>query len=130
MYRINVFKLRKRLFQSGEILKQASRAIASSCQDSIVAYGELMHNLKSVHGLMGKPGRKSGSYNHLKSIGTAMILAPSPEPFTDLIGLALIGFAKGAEKHKPPLTLCEIGEESHSILKGIRSSNNLSRLRF
>jgi hypothetical protein len=52
-------------------------------------------------------------------------MAPSPEPFTDLIGLALIGLAKGAEKHKSPLTICEMGEESRSMLKGIGSSSNL-----
>ena len=112
-------------------MKQASKAISSSFQDSISAYDEMIRNLRSVQGLMGKPGRKRGSYNHLKRIGTAIILAPSPEPFTDLVGLALIGIAKGAEKHRPPLTICEMGEEGRSILKGIGSPNNLpGRLRL
>jgi len=106
-------------------MRRASQVITNSCQDSISACDELIRNLRSIRSLMGKPGRNSRSHNHLKSIGTAIILAPSPEPFTDLIGLALIGLAKGAEKHKPPLTICEMGEEGRSILRGIGSSNNL-----
>jgi len=70
---------------------------------------------------LGKPEQRR-SYKHLKSIGTALVLTPSPEPLSDIIGLALIGVAEGAERRKPPLTVSEIGEEGRSILKGIGSS--------
>jgi len=102
-------------------MRRASQAVIESCYESLQACSDLICSLRSVQGLMGKPGQRR-SYKHLKSMGTAMILAPTPEPFTDLIGLALISVGAAAEKRKTPLTISEMSEEGRSILKGIGSS--------
>jgi len=49
-----------------------------------------------------------------------MILTPTPEPFSDIIGISLLGIAKYLEWRSPPLTLSDIGEEFRTTLKNIR----------
>ncbi|MBM5805780.1 MAG: hypothetical protein FJZ49_06960 [Candidatus Verstraetearchaeota archaeon] len=102
-------------------MRKATQVVMESCGESLQACEDLASSLRSVRGLLGRHEQRR-SYKHLKSIGTALVLTPTPEPLSDIVGLALIGIAAGAEQRKPPLTVCEMGEESRSILKGIRSS--------
>jgi len=105
-------------------MKKSAATLHESCRDSASAYAQVASNMKSVRNLVGKQGT-SRNYAGLKSFGTALILAPSPEPFTDVIGLALIGIGTAAERRKPPLTITEMCEESRTIFRGLNSSRHL-----
>ena len=105
-------------------MKKTTAILHESCCESTYAYGEVSSSIKNVRTLVGKQGQ-SRSYAGLKNIGTALILAPSPEPFTDVVGLALIGIGTAAERRKPPLTIMEMCEESRTIFKGLSSSSQL-----
>jgi len=104
--------------------QKAIKILRGSCTDSLRAQTELSTSLKSVRSLIGKPTMKS-SDRGLKKIGTALIMVPTPEPFSDIAGLALIGIGMAAERHKPPLTMTELCVEGSSILKGISNSRVL-----
>lgn len=114
----------KSFFRGKIAMKKATATLHQSRQESVKAYTEVVSSVKSVQSLVGKQGQ-SRSYAGLKTIGTALILAPSPEPFTDAIGLALIGIGTAAERRKPPLTIVEMCEESRTILRGLSSSRHL-----
>ena len=105
-------------------MKKTAATLHDSCRDSATAYAQVALSVKSVRNLVGKQGQRK-NYAGLKSFGTALILAPSPEPFTDVIGLALIGIGTAAERRKPPLTITEMCEESRTILRGLNSSRYL-----
>lgn len=104
-------------------MKKATTALKESCNESLHAYNELSSSLKSIKPLVGKPGPRR-SYANLKRIGTTLLLIPSPEPFTDVLGLALIGAGVAAERRPPPLTIAELCEESRSVFKGLNSSKS------
>jgi len=110
----------------GDPMKKAIQAMKESCHESFQACDGLSSSLNSIKPLVGKPNRKSNSAG-LKTIGTTLLLIPSPEPFTDVLGLALIGAGVAAERRQPPLTITELCEESRSIFKGLNSSKPLGR---
>jgi hypothetical protein len=105
-------------------MKKATATLHESCRDSANAYSEVASSVKNMRSLVGKQGQRR-SYAGLKSFGTALILAPSPEPFSDVVGLALIGIGTAAERRKPPLTILEMCEESRTIFRGLSSSRYL-----
>lgn len=107
------------------IMKDAKRALLESSRDAACAYADLERNLGSLKGLVGRPG-KGRACKNLKHIGAVLLLAPSPEPVTDMIGLALIGAGALAERANP-LTLTELSEEGGGILKGILNFSNECR---
>jgi len=96
-------------------------ALKESCIESLHAYNQLASSLKSVKPMVGKPGQMR-SHANLKRIGTTLLLIPSPEPFSDVLGLALIGAGVASERRPPPLTIAELCEESKSVFKGLNSS--------
>ncbi len=98
-------------------MEDAKRALLESSRDAACAYEDMAHNLRSVRGLMGRPG-KERVCKHLKHVGAALLLTPTPEPFSDAIGLALIGVGTIAEKMKP-LTLAGLSEEGGEILREV-----------
>ncbi len=98
-------------------MKDAKRALLESSRDAVCAYGDMAHNLGSVRGLMGRPS-KGRACKHLKHIGAALLLTPTPEPFSDAIGLALIGVGTIAERMNP-LTLAGLSEEGGEILREV-----------
>lgn len=108
-------------------MKKACEALAESCRDGLQAHSDLESNIRSLKTMVGKPGQR-GADKGLKKIGVALLLAPTPEPFTDIVGLALIGIGVASERHKPPLTIFELGEEGHSLIKGIEKSRHLGKL--
>jgi hypothetical protein len=105
-------------------MKGTAATLHESCRDSTTAYAQVASSVKSIRSLVGKQGT-SRNYAGLKKFGTALVLAPSPEPFTDVIGLALIGIGTAAERRKPPLTIMEMCEESRMIFRGLNSSLHL-----
>jgi len=105
-------------------MKKTAATLQESCRDSTMAYSQVATNLKNVRSLIGKHGKRR-DYAGLKTFGTALILAPSPEPFTDVVGLALFGIGTAAERRKPPLTILEMCEESRTIFRGLNSSGLL-----
>jgi len=107
-------------------MKKATMALKECCNESLHAYNELSSSLKSVKPMVGKPGQRK-SYANLKHIGTTLLLIPSPEPFTDVLGLALIGAGVAKERYPPPLTIAELCEESRSVFKGLNSSKSFGR---
>ena len=107
-------------------MKKACEALRASCTESLQAHDDLSASLNSVKKLVGKPTQGSSSKG-LKRIGVALLLAPSPEPFTDIVGIALIGVGAAAERHKPPLTISELCIEGSSIVKGISTSRPLGK---
>jgi hypothetical protein len=105
-------------------MKKTAATLHESCRDSTTAYAQVALSVKNVSNLVGKQGQHR-NYAGLKSFGTALMLAPSPEPFSDVIGLALIGIGTAAERRKPPLTITEMCEESRTMLRGLNSSRHL-----
>jgi hypothetical protein len=105
-------------------MKKATATLHESRQESAKAYSEVASSVKTVQSLVGKQSQRR-SYAGLKTIGTALILAPTPDPITDAIGLALIGIGTAAERRKPPLTIMEMCEESRTIFRGLNSSRHL-----
>ncbi len=106
-------------------MKDACRALVDSCKDSAKAYEELDTGLRSLKGIVGSSGQRR-SYKNLKRLGVAIILAPSPEPFTDLVGLALIGAGEAGERFRSPLTLSDMPEESYSLFKSLEHARPFS----
>jgi len=102
-------------------MKDACRALIDSCKDSSKAYEELDTSLRSLRGVVGSSSQRR-SYKNLKRLGVAIMLAPSPEPFTDLVGLALIGASEVGERVRPPLTLSDMPEESYSLFKSLENA--------
>ena len=110
-------------------MKRAIQAVKESWGDrheTLQACGGLSSSLRSIRPLVGKPNQRGNSAG-LKTIGTTLLLIPSPEPFTDVLGLALIGAGVAAERRPPPLTISELCEESRSIFTGLGSSKPLGR---
>lgn len=105
-------------------MKKATATLHQSCRESTDAYAQVASSVKNVRSLVGKNGQRR-SYAGLRSIGTALILAPTPDPFTDVVGLALIGIGTAAERRKPPLTILEMCEESRTVFRGLSSSRHL-----
>lgn len=105
-------------------MRQATRALMGTCEETLTACREFQTTLKSLKSLAGKPGQRR-SYRRLKEIGTALLLTPTPEPFSDIIGLSLLGIAKYLEWHSPPLTLSDLGEELRTVLKNLNLINEL-----
>ncbi|MEM4234843.1 MAG: hypothetical protein QXU75_06820 [Candidatus Methanomethylicaceae archaeon] len=100
-------------------MRQATRALVGSCEEVLSAYCELQRTLKSLKSLAGKPGQRR-SYKRLKEIGMTMLLTPTPEPFSDIIGISVLGIAKYLEWRSPPLTLSDVGEEIRTTFKNMR----------
>ncbi len=100
-------------------MDNATHALIGSCMCTLSAYCELKKTFKNLQSLAGKPGQRR-SYKRLKEIGLTLILTPTPEPFSDLLGLSILGAAKYLEWHSPPLTLSDIAEESRTIFKNMR----------
>jgi hypothetical protein len=105
-------------------MKKACEALAASGKENLQAHADLESSLRSLKKIVGKPGQKAGGDRGLKKIGVALLLAPTPEPFSDMVGLALIGIGVASEHHNPPLTLCELGGEGRSILKELEKSRH------
>jgi len=93
--------------------------LVGTCEETLSALCQLQTTLKGLKSLSGKPGQRR-SYKRLKEIGMTMILTPTPEPFSNIIGISLLGIAKYLEWRSPPLTLSDIGEEFRTTLKNIR----------
>jgi len=106
-------------------MKDACRALVASCKDGAKAYEELDTGLRSLKGVVGSSGQRR-SYKNLKRLGVAMLLAPSPEPFTDLVGLALIGAGEVGDRIRSPLTLSDMLEESYSLFKSLEHARPFS----
>ncbi len=106
-------------------MKKANQALVESCEDGSNALNGINYSIRSLKGLVGRAGQR-GQNRNLKRLGTAIILAPSPEPFTDIIGLALIGAGEIGEHRKPPLTITEVGEETCTIFKDLFSSRHFT----
>lgn len=106
-------------------MKKADQALVESCEDGSRAYTDINCSLRSLKSLVGNSGQ-GRRHKNLKRLGAAIILAPSPEPFTDIIGLALIGAGELGEHHKPPLTITEVGEETGNIFKDLLSSRHFT----
>jgi hypothetical protein len=117
--------VRTSLFSEVKIeMKRATATLHESCIDSANAYSEVTSSIKNVRSLVGKHGQRR-SYAGFRTFGTALILAPTPDPITDVVGLALIGIGTAAERRKPPLTILEMCEESRTIFRGLSSSRHL-----
>ncbi|MGC8936671.1 MAG: hypothetical protein ACP5KV_04825 [Candidatus Methanomethylicaceae archaeon] len=99
-------------------MRQATSCLVGSCKDVISAYSELQENLKGLKRLVGKPGQRR-SYERLKEIGLALILTPTPEPFSDVIGASILAFAKYLERRSPPLTLSDLRDELQKTLRNL-----------
>jgi hypothetical protein len=110
-------------------MKETNQVLLDSYKDGVHAQKEIDCSLRSLKGLVGKTGQRR-SFKNLKRLGTAIILAPSPEPFTDLIGLALIGAGEVGDRLKPPLTISEMSEEGASIFKDLVNSRPFTAKTF
>lgn len=90
--------------------------------DSLIEAGNaascLSLELRSLRALVGKPGQRR-SLGGLKKVGTALLLTPTPEPFTDIAGLALIGIGALADRLGPPMTISEMSEEARSLFSSL-----------
>ncbi len=69
------------------MVRQSTRALVGSYEETFSMLYELQTTLKSLKSLSGKPGQRR-SYKRLKEIGMTMILTPTPEPFSDIIGIS------------------------------------------
>lgn len=110
-------------------MKAANRAVVETYEETIDIYKGFNDELKSLKGLVGKPGQRR-SHNNLKRLGAALLLAPTPEPITDIIGLALIGAGEIGERFGPPLTICELDQERQDVLSDLQYYADLYRKRL
>lgn len=100
-------------------MREATRLLVASYEELISGYEDTIKNLKSLRSLAGKPSQRR-SYNRLKELGITLILTPTPEPLSDVIGISILGIAKFLETHSSPLTLCDLAEESRTIFRNLR----------
>ncbi|MGQ9758960.1 MAG: hypothetical protein ACUVQ5_00075 [Candidatus Methanomethylicaceae archaeon] len=104
-------------------MKQATRIMVDSCKDMIIGYGETVKIFKSLRSLAGKPGQRR-SYKRLKELGMTLIFTPTPEPFSNILGLSIIGVAKYLEWCSLPLTICDLTEEGRKIFENLRLTSH------
>ncbi|GEM_PF-743517 len=101
-------------------MRAACKALVDSCNDGARAYDEFEAGLRSLKGIVGSSSQRRSCRN-LKRLGVAIMLAPSPEPFTDLVGLAMIGAGEVEELLSPPLTLSDMPEAVNSIFESLEN---------
>ncbi|MCQ8892967.1 MAG: hypothetical protein NQU41_06255 [Candidatus Methanosuratincola sp.] len=99
-------------------MRSATRILSESAADAGAAVGEVAFGLRSLRALVGEPGKRR-SLGNLKKVGTALLLTPTPEPFSDIAGLALIGIGALAERWGCPMTVSEMSKEAGAVFRSI-----------
>ncbi|MDI9643883.1 MAG: hypothetical protein QFX35_01540 [Candidatus Verstraetearchaeota archaeon] len=102
-------------------MREANRLLADCARDASCSVSDLARELNSIRTIIGEPSRKQ-SKGGLKRLGTALLLTPSPEPFSDLLGLALIGAGALADRVGHPLTISELSTEAGPLFRSILRS--------
>lgn len=99
-------------------MRSATKILAESAADAGAAVGEVELGLRSLRALVGQPGKRR-SLGNLKKVGTALLLTPTPEPFSDVAGLALIGIGALAERWFCPMTVSEMSREAGLVFRSL-----------
>ncbi|MEN3035410.1 MAG: hypothetical protein ABC537_03810 [Candidatus Methanosuratincola sp.] len=99
-------------------MRSATRILSESAADSGTAVGEAALGLRSLRDLVGEPGKRR-SLGNLKKVGTALLLTPTPEPFSGIAGLALVGIGALAERWGCPMTVSEMSREAGAVFRSI-----------
>jgi len=106
---------------SGALMRSSTRNLVESAADAGSAAADIELGLRSLRALVGEPGKRR-SLGSLKKVGCALLLTPTPEPFSDLAGLALIGIGALAERWLCPMTVSEMSQEAGFIFRSILSA--------
>ncbi|MDH7556143.1 MAG: hypothetical protein ACQXXL_07155 [Candidatus Methanosuratincola sp.] len=99
-------------------MRSATRILADSAADAGSAASEVELGLRSLRALVGEPGKRR-SLGNIKKVGTALLLTPTPELFSDIAGLALIGIGALAERWCCPMTVSEMSREAGVIFRSL-----------
>lgn len=99
-------------------MRSATRSLVESATDAGSAAADIELGLRSLRALVGEPGKRR-SLGNLKKVGCALLLTPTPEPFSDIAGLALIGIGALAERWFCPMTVSEMSREAGFIFRSI-----------
>lgn len=105
-------------------MRKVDRLLAESATDASWATRDLDIEIRELRAFVGEARSRRGT-GGLKRLGTALLLAPTPEPFTDILGLTLIGAGALADRMGHPLTISEISAEAGSLLRSILRSKML-----
>ncbi len=99
-------------------MRSAAKILVESAADAGATVCEVELGLRSLRALVGEPGKRR-SLGNLKKVGTALLLTPTPEPFSDIAGLALIGIGALAERWLCPMTVSEMSREAGLVFRSL-----------